>query len=41
MKLKNILIYLLFPLIVITSFSCCPRNHIIDGGEKMEYTDAR
>ena len=34
MKLKNILICLLFPLIVIASFSC-GRNHIIDGGEKM------
>ena len=35
MKLKNMLICLLFPLIVIASFSCCPRNHMIDGGEKM------
>lgn len=35
MKLKNILICLLLPLIVIASFSCCPRDHIIDGGEKM------
>lgn len=35
MKLKNMLICLLFPLIVIASFSCCPRNHVIDGGEKM------
>lgn len=35
MKLKNILICLLFPLIVIASFSCCPRNHTIDGSEKM------
>lgn len=35
MKLKNMLICLLFPLIVIASFSCCPRDHMIDGGEKM------
>ena len=35
MKLKNILICLLFPLIVIASFSCCPRDHVINGGEKM------
>ena len=35
MKLKNMLICLLFPLIVIASFSCSNRNHIIDGGEKM------
>lgn len=35
MKLKNMLICLLFPLIVIASFSCCNGNHIIDGGEKM------
>lgn len=35
MKLKNMLICLLFPLIVIVSFSCCPRDHMIDGGEKM------
>lgn len=35
MKLKNMLICLLFPLIVIASFSCCPRNHMIDGGKKM------
>ena len=35
MKLKNMLICLLFPLIVIASFSCCPRNYMINGGEKM------
>lgn len=35
MKLKKILICLLFPLIVIASFSCCPRDHVIDGGEKI------
>ena len=35
MKLKNMLICLLFPLIVVASFSCSNRNHIIDGGEKM------
>lgn len=35
MKLKNILICLLFPLIVIASFSCDNGNHIIDSGEKM------
>ena len=35
MKLKNILICLLLLLTAITSFSCCTRNHIIDGGEKM------
>ena len=35
MKLKNMLICLLLPLIVIASFSCCPRDHIIDGGEKI------
>ena len=35
MKLKNILICLLLPLITITSFSCCNGNHIINGGEKM------
>ena len=33
-KIERILICLLLPLIVITSFSCCNRNHIIDGGEK-------
>ena len=35
MKLKNMLICLLFPLIVIASFSCGNGNHIIDGGEKI------
>lgn len=34
-KIRKILIYLLFSLIIITSFSCCPRNHMIDGGKKM------
>lgn len=34
-KIKKILICLLFPLIVIASFSCCPRDHMIDGGEKI------
>ena len=35
MKLKNMLICLLFPLIVIASFACCPTNHMMEGGEKM------
>lgn len=36
-KLRKILICLLFPLILIASFSCCPKNHMINGGEKMAF----
>lgn len=35
MELKDMLICLLFPLILIASFSCYPKNHMINGGEKM------
>ena len=34
-RLKRILMSLLIPLLVLASFSCCPKNHVIDGGEKM------
>lgn len=34
-RLKRILMSLLIPLLVLASFSYCPKNHMIDGGEKM------
>lgn len=34
-KLKRTLMSLLIPLLVLASFSCCPKNHVIDGGEKI------
>ena len=34
-RLKRTLMSLLIPLLVLASFSCCPKNHIIDDGEKM------
>ena len=34
-KIRKVLIYLLFPLILIANFLCCSRNYMINGGEKM------
>ena len=34
-RLKRTLMGLLIPLLVLVSFSCCPKNHVINGGEKM------
>ena len=34
-RLKRTLMGLLIPLLVLASFSCCPKNHVINGGEKM------
>ena len=34
-RLKRTLMGLLTPLLVLASFSCCPKNHVINGGKKM------
>ena len=34
-RLKRTLMGLLIPLLVLASFSCCPKNHVINGGEKI------
>lgn len=34
-KLRKILICILVPLLILASFSCCSKNHMIDGGEKI------
>ena len=34
-RLKRTLMGLLIPLLVLASFSCCPKNHVINSGEKI------
>ena len=34
-RLKRTLMGLLIPLLILASFSCCPKNHVINSGEKM------
>ena len=34
-RLKRTLMGLLIPLLILASFSCCPKNHVINSGEKI------